>query len=183
MRGLRRCCRATVCARSAACRRCAKLPRSANMTAKMSTMSGQNPESIVMNENARAPRLVQIADGLATAVAVSLPWSTSATGILIVLWLIALVPTLDAASLRREVLSPAGGLPVLLWAIAVIGMLWADVSWSERIAGLSGFHKLLFIPFLLAQFRRSGQARWAIVGFLASCVVLLAVSWVLVLVP
>jgi hypothetical protein len=25
-------------------------------------------------------------------------------------------------------------------------MLWADVSWSERIAGLGGFHKLLLVP-------------------------------------
>src|SRR5437660_2788304 len=183
MRGLRRCCKATVCARSAACRRCVKPPKSANMTAKMSTMSGRNPESIVMNENARAPRLVQIADGLATAVAVSLPWSTSATSILIALWLIALVPTLDASSVRREVLSAAGGLPLLLWALGAIGMLWADVSWSDRIAGLSGFHKLLFIPLLLAQFRRSGQARWAIIGFLVSSVVLLIVSWALVLTP
>ena len=146
-------------------------------------MSERSLESAAVNRSVRAPRLAQIADGLVAAVAVSLPWSTSATGILIVLWLIALVPTLDAASLRREVLSPAGGLPVLLWAVAAMGMLWADVSWSERIAGLSGFHKLLFIPFLLAQFRRSGQARWAIVGFLASCVVLLVVSWALVLTP
>jgi len=153
------------------------------MTAKMSTMSGQNPESIVMNENARAPRLVQIADGLATAVAVSLPWSTSATSILIALWLIALVPTLDASSVRREVLSAAGGLPLLLWALGALGMLWADVSWSDRIAGLSGFHKLLFIPLLLAQFRRSGHAKWAILGFLASSIVLLVVSWALVLTP
>src|SRR5258708_242384 len=183
MRGLRRCCKATVCARSAACRRCVKPPKSANMTAKMSTMSGQNPESIVMNERARAPRLVQIADGLATAVAVSLPWSTSATSILIALWLIALVPTLDASSVRREVLTAAGGLPLLLWALGAIGMLWADVSWSDRIAGLSGFHKLLFIPLLLAQFRRSGHAKWAILGFLASSVVLLLVSWALVLTP
>ena len=153
------------------------------MTAKMTTMSGRNPESIVMNESARAPRLVQIADGLATAVAVSLPWSTSATSILIALWLIALVPTLDASSVRREVLSPAGGLPLLLWALGAIGMLWADVSWSDRIAGLSGFHKLLFVPLLLAQFRRSGHAKWAILGFLASSVVLLVVSWALVLTP
>lgn len=153
------------------------------MTAKMSTMSGQNPESIVMNERARAPRLVQIADGLATAVAVSLPWSTSATSILIALWLIALVPTLDASSVRREVLSAAGGLPLLLWALGALGMLWADVSWSDRIAGLSGFHKLLFIPLLLAQFRRSGHAKWAILGFLASSIVLLVVSWALVLTP
>jgi len=153
------------------------------MTAKMSTMSGRNPESIVVNESARAPRLVQIADGLATAVMVSLPWSTSATSILIALWLIALVPTLDPSSVRREVLSAAGGLPLLLWALGAVGMLWADVSWSDRIAGLSGFHKLLFIPLLLAQFRRSDHAKWAILGFLASSVVLLVVSWALVLTP
>ena len=153
------------------------------MTAKMNTMSERNLESIAVKESTRAPRLAQMADGLVTAVAVSLPWSTSATAILIVLWLIALVPTLDAASVRREVLSAAGGLPVLLWLLGAVGMLWADVSWSERIAGLSGFHKLLFIPLLLAQFRRSGQAKWAILGFLASSVVLLVVSWALVLTP
>ena len=38
-------------------------------------------------------RLTKIADGLAVAVAVSLPWSTSATSILLVLWLITLIPT------------------------------------------------------------------------------------------
>jgi O-antigen ligase len=149
----------------------------------MTVMSERSLESAIVKEPVRAPRLGQIADGLVTAVAVSLPWSTSATGILIVLWLIALVPTLDAASVRRELLSAAGGLPVLVWALGAIGMLWADVSWSERIAGLSGFHKLLFIPLLLAQFRRSSQARWAIVGFLASSIVLLVVSWALVLTP
>jgi O-antigen ligase len=149
----------------------------------MTAMSERSLESAVVKQAVRAPRLGQIADGLVTAVAVSLPWSTSATAILIVLWLIALVPTLDAASVRRELLSAAGGLPVLVWALGAIGMLWADVSWSERIAGLSGFHKLLCIPLLLAQFRRSSQARWAIVGFVASAVVLLVVSWALVLTP
>ena len=67
--------------------------------------------------------------------AASLPWSTSATGIFLGLWLIALVPTLDSATVRRELGSAAGGLPVLLWMLAAIGMLWADVSWIERIRG------------------------------------------------
>ena len=153
------------------------------MTAKTTTMPQRNLESNAMTAAIRAPRLGQIADGLAAAVAVSLPWSTSATSILIVLWIIAVVPTLDVASVRREVMSAAGGLPVLLWALGAIGMLWADVSWSERIAGLSGFHKLLLIPLLLAQFRRSPHANWVILGFLASSVVLLVVSWALVLTP
>ena len=149
----------------------------------MTSMSERNLELKLTTGGVGASRLGQVADGLVVAVAVSLPWSTSATAILVVLWLIALAPTLDAASLRREVLSPAGGLPVLLWALGAAGMLWADASWSERVAGLSGFHKLLVIPLLLAQCRRSAQAKWVIVGFLASSLVLLAVSWALVLTP
>jgi O-antigen ligase len=129
------------------------------------------------------PRLERNADWVAAAVAVSLPWSTSATSVLLVLWLIAVGPTLGLAAVRREVMSPAGGLPVLLWALAALGMLWADVSWSDRIEGLAAFSKLLAIPLLLAQFRRSDRARWVAFGFLGSALVLLVVSWWLALAP
>jgi hypothetical protein len=40
--------------------------------------------------------LQQVADWLAVAVVVSLPWSTSASLILIVLWLVAVLPTCAA---------------------------------------------------------------------------------------
>ena len=113
-------------------------------------------------------RLEQLADWLAVAVAVSLPWSTSASGILIAAWLIAVLPTLDVASVRRELATAAGGLPVLLWVLAAVGMLWADVSWAERIGGLGKFHRLLVLPLLLAQFRRSEQGMLACYWFLAS---------------
>ncbi len=128
-------------------------------------------------------RLMRVADGLAAAVAVSLPWSTSATSILVVLWLIAVAATLDLASVRRELMTPAGGLPLLLWGLGALGMLWADVSWSDRIEGLGAFHKLLVIPLLLAQFRRSDRANWVVLGFLGSALVLLVVSWGLALIP
>src|SRR5256886_15789366 len=183
MRGLTACYKATAGVRNADCRRRASRALRAEITLKLTAMSDRNLESVVVKQVVRAPRLGQIAEGLVTAVAVSVPWSTSATAVLIVLWLIALVPTLDAGSVRRELFSAAGGLPVLLWVLAAVGMLWADASWSERVAGLSGFHKLLCIPLLLAQFRRSRQARWAIIGFLASSVALLVVSWALVLTP
>ena len=55
--------------------------------------------------------LARLADGTAAAVAVSLPWSTSATGILVAVWLVALLATLDLAMLRREITTPAGGAP------------------------------------------------------------------------
>jgi len=122
-------------------------------------------------------RLARAADALAVAVVVSLPWSTTATSVLIVLWLVALVPTLDWPALRRELWTPAGGLPVLLWLLGVLGMLWADAPWRERLGGLDSFHRLLAIPLLLAQFRRSGNGRWVVAGFLASCTALLVASY------
>jgi len=124
-------------------------------------------------------RLERLADWLAVAVVVSLPWSTSATGILVVVWLVALIPTLDVAGLGRELRSAAGGLPVLLWVLAALGMLWADVTFAERIFGLGGFHKLLIIPLLLLQFRRSERGHLVLYGFLISCVVLQVASWIL----
>src|SRR5476649_390361 len=100
-------------------------------------------------------RLAGIADCLAVAVAVSLPWSTSATSILIALWLQVLIPTLCLADLRSELTTLAGGLPVALVALGVAGMLWADVTWAERWGGVGSFFKLLAIPLLFMQFRRS----------------------------
>jgi O-antigen ligase len=128
-------------------------------------------------------QLSRIADGLMVAVAAALPWSTSATGILLVLWLLALIPTLDWPSVRRELLTPAGGLPVLLVLLGVLGMAWADVSLIERWKGLDGFAKLLVIPLLMVQFSRSGNGRPVFVGFLAACVALLIASWVVTVWP
>jgi O-antigen ligase len=125
--------------------------------------------------------MARVANWEAVAVAIALPWSTSATAILLAVWLVTLIPTVDFATIWREIKTPAGGLPVLLWVLAVFGMLWADVSWSDRVAGLRGFHRLLMIPLLLAQFRRAENSRWVLYGFLASASVLLVASWALAL--
>ena len=122
-----------------------------------------------------------IADGLAAAVAAALPWSTSATGILIALWLMASLPTLDAATLRRDLTSAAGGLPVLLALLGIAGLFWADTSATERLRGVEPFVRLLMIPLLFVQFRRSDHATWVAAAFLASSTVLLATSLLMIL--
>ena len=124
--------------------------------------------------------LPRLADGFAVAVAVALPWSTSATQICGMAWLVAVVPTLSITAVRRELTSAAGGLPVLLWCLGVLGILWAHVGWTERLAGLSSFHRLLIIPLLLAQFRRSDCGLWVLCGFLISSIVALVASFVLI---
>src|SRR4051794_13146381 len=74
-----------------------------------STMAGTSEVTFSSRAFDRA-RLARLADWLAAAVAVSLPWSTSATGILFLFLLVALAPTLDIAMLRRELGTAAGGL-------------------------------------------------------------------------
>jgi O-antigen ligase len=124
-----------------------------------------------------------VADGLAAALAVSLPWSTSATAILVVLFLLTVATTLSLSDIRRELATPAGAFPVALWALAALGMLWSDASWSARLAGWGAFHKLLAIPVLLAHFRSSQNGRWAILAFLAAAAALMLTSWFLALWP
>jgi O-antigen ligase len=121
-------------------------------------------------------RLTKAADWLAVAVAASLPWSTSATAILVVAWLVTVIPTLDRPNLRRELLTPAGGLPVLLVLLGVLGTLWADVTWLERWKGLDSFAKLLIIPLLLVQFRRSERATCVFAAYLIACTLVLLLS-------
>ena len=125
---------------------------------------------------------LELADWLAVGVALSLPWSTSATSILIALWVLAWLPTLDAGALRRELASTAGGVPVLLWILAVLGLLWAAVPWGERFDGLGSFHRLLAVPLLLVQFRKSERGLLVLFGFLFSATCLLATSWAFVLI-
>jgi len=132
----------------------------------------------------------QVADALAMAVVISLPWSTSVTASLIGLWLLSTLPFLRSPWLQKSLsvlryarTTLAGIFPLLLWSIAVLGMLWADVSWPERLRGLAGFHKLLVIPLLIVQFSRSAQAQHILVAYLLSCTVLLIFSWASLLWP
>lgn len=128
-------------------------------------------------------RLAEIADWLVVAVAVSLPWSTSATSILLVLWLIAVVPSFEWSELRQSIAIPAAGLAIALFLFAALGMLWAHVSLYDRWQGLNGFLKLLPIPLLVAQFRRSNNGPKVFIGFLVACLVLLAASWIVTIWP
>ena len=123
--------------------------------------------------------LARIAQGLAIAAVVSLPWSTSLTAILTVLWLLALIPVLDFASVRQILATPAGALPVALWAFALIGVLWSIAPPGELFGGFQAYARFLVIPLLLTQFRKSGRVDWVLGGFLISCIVLLIASFVL----
>ena len=127
--------------------------------------------------------LAACADWLAVAVAIALPWSTTVTAVLIVFWIATLIGSWNFAERFHEPLTLAGSLPIALWALAALGMLWATVPLAQRIDGLNSFHKLVAIPFLAIQFRDSNRGIYVLIGFLVSCAILLLVSWALVLLP
>jgi len=127
--------------------------------------------------------LVQAADWLAVAVAVSFPWSTSVSGILIAVWCLAVIPTLDLRSLRWGVAIPAAAIPIALFAYGVIGMGWGGASFEDQWGSIKPTLRFLAIPLLLVQFRKSERGMWVLGGFLASCTALLSLSWLLTMWP
>jgi O-antigen ligase len=128
-------------------------------------------------------RLAALADYLAAAAVISLPWSTSATSILVPLWVVAVALTLGRPLLRQVGWRPAAALSVALVVLAVLGVLWSGVAWPERLSGIVPFLKLLVIPLLFIQFSRSDRGEMVLAAFFTSACVLLAVSWSLVLFP
>lgn len=128
-------------------------------------------------------RLARLADWLVAGVAFSLPWSTSATSILIGLWLISFIPLLNPASLRDELKTAAGGLPVLLFLLGVLGTIWASAPMADRLENGMSFLRLLAIPLLMVQFHNSQRGKYALAAFIMSCTLLLLASYVIALWP
>ena len=124
-------------------------------------------------------RFTQAVDWMAVAVAVSLPWSTSLSGILIGIWMLCIIPTLDLRSLRWAVAVPAAAIPLALFAYGVIGMAWGGAGFEEQWGSIKPTLRFLAFPLLFIQFRRSERGMWVLGGFLVSCTALLAVSWLL----
>jgi hypothetical protein len=122
-------------------------------------------------------------DILAVMLAASLPWSTSATSVLVLLWVIVLAPTIDWETFLLDLADPAHALPLLLLALALLGTLWADGPWAARLYGIKPVTKLLLIPLLFYHFQRTRRGAWVFFAFLVSCALLMILSWIVLFVP
>jgi len=129
-----------------------------------------------------AARILNI-DLLTVMIAVLLPWSTSGVAIAVVLWLIALIPTIEWRALLRSLARPISALPIALFALALAGTLWSDATWGARLYAVGPTAKLLLLPLLLYHFERSPRGVWVFIAFLASCTLLMLVSWVVSINP
>src|SRR6202048_676357 len=123
-----------------------------------------------------AARILNI-DLLTVLIAILLPWSTTGVAISAVLWVLALVPTIGVRTFLRSLTRPICVLPIALFALALAGTLWSDASWGARLYAVGPTAKLLMLPLLLYHFERSPRGVWVFIAFLASCTLLMLVSW------
>ena len=110
--------------------------------------------------------------------AASLPWSTTAVSIFMLLWLIVVLPTIRWPAFFEALHAPASYLPLAFFALAFAGLFWIADSWPVGFQGLLPVTKLLAVPLLLYHYERSERGHWVLFAFLAACVLLMGVSWV-----
>jgi O-antigen ligase len=122
-------------------------------------------------------------DVLAILIAGSLPWSTSLVAIFAAAFLASLAPLVDARSFLQSLRRPVSALPVALFALAVLGTLWSDAPWGVRLYAIGPAAKLLMVPVLLYYFERSARGLQVFIGFLASCTLLMVMSWIVAFDP
>ena len=129
-----------------------------------------------------AARILNV-DLVAVILAMLLPWSTTGAVIAAVLWVVALVPTIDVGGLLRSLKRPFCMLPIAMFALALVGTLWSDAPWAERLYAVGPTVKLLMLPLLLYHCERSPRGVWVFIAFLASCLLLMAASWLVAFDP
>ena len=124
-----------------------------------------------------------IADVFAILAALALPWSTTLVAIFVPCWLGAVAWVMDWRDYGRLLKQPICYLPLALVGLALVGTLWSDAAWSVRLYAITPTLKLLVLPGLFYHFERSSRGMWVFVAFLASCVLLMAVSWLVTIDP
>ncbi|MGJ5046502.1 O-antigen ligase family protein [Bradyrhizobium oligotrophicum] len=142
----------------------------------MSTLAG-HPGPALLARRWRDPAAWRTTvDVVAILLAASLPWSTSLVSILGVVMLITMVPFLDVERLLQVLKRPISLAPIALFLLALVGTLWSDVAWGARFYAVGPAAKLLVLPALLYHFQRSERGLWVFTAFLASCVLMVAMS-------
>jgi O-antigen ligase len=130
--------------------------------------------------------ITKFSDIMLAAVGASLPWSTTMTGALVVVWLLTLAMDADTEAFGRlyHVLRQSICVwPVALGFLIFVGIAWSGSPWSDCLKSAGAYSKLLTIPLIVCQFQRSGRGFYVFSAFVGSCVALLIVSWLSAIYP
>src|SRR6266446_1903065 len=142
-----------------------------------------SPGVLVLPRSHKSVAWERTADIFAVLIAAAHPWSTSLVGIFVVGWLAVLAPTIELRSFLLTLRRPFCALPIMLFALAAVGTLWSEAPWSARLYAINPAAKLLVLPALIYHFHRSNRGAWVLMAFLGSCVLLLAMSWIVAFEP
>lgn len=115
----------------------------------------------------------------ALAAIASLPWSTSATGIFIALWLGLFLFLVDWRDWLNEVGKPRSLYALMVLSISLVALFWSMGTARDCQGALSAVGKFAALPFIILYFRKDRRlAARAMAIFLISLTCLLAVSWI-----
>jgi O-antigen ligase len=92
--------------------------------------------------------------------------------------MLVVLPTIRWQAFYESLRAPASFLPLAFFALAIVGLFWTEDTWPVGIQGLLPVSKLLAVPLLLYHYERSQRGHWVLFAFLASCVLLMGLSWV-----
>jgi hypothetical protein len=114
-----------------------------------------------------------VAEWAVTGAVVALPWSTSATIIFAVIGAVSILFGAAPGKFGMVCRSTFCLVPLALFGLALISVLWARTTWGEALHGLGPYIKLVFIPLLVFQFAKSRSPLRPPIAYLISCSVLL----------
>jgi O-antigen ligase len=117
----------------------------------------------------------------AVATAFTLPWSTSGQAVTGGIFVLLALVTIERQAWRETLAQPAALLPILLFAWLLLGMAWSPDPLGA--GGITHYAKLLLIPVVMATAMTRRQALQIGYGFLAGCLIVLALSWASILWP
>jgi O-antigen ligase len=113
----------------------------------------------------------------AIATGFTLPFSTSGQAISVSIFTVLALLTLDGPRFLATLRRPAAYLPVALFVLIVVGVLWSVQPLGGAVKWIGPYCKLLLIPLVMATAFTPKQALQIGYGFLAACLMLLALSW------
>jgi len=153
------------------------------MTETIPKESGASLFSTIWSDGSDPQGRIRNVDRLAVPVAALLPWTTTGVAIAAVVWVLALLPTIEPRALLASLRRPASALPLAFVVLVLLGMLWSDAPWFEQLHQSGQVAKLLALPLLVYHFGRSPRGMAVFTAFLISCAVLSLVSCLVALDP
>ena len=131
-----------------------------------------------MTKDEVSGKLAEARHYAAIATAFALPLSTSAQAITVSIFAVLALLTLDRARFEATLRMPAAWLPVALFALIALGTLWSvQPTFGLAAKWIGPYARLLLIPLVMATAMTPKQALQIGYGFLAACLIILALSW------